>query len=208
MTCGSALRRSRSSPSRRFSSVRSRSATSSAACSIAPIFATQGSGNIGAMNALRTLGKAGGAAVLLLDALKGFVPVILFAAAVFPRAGVAAKRSSPRRAVLGHCFSPWLRLARRQGRRDVLRCDFRDSWPAGLVAVGGWIAGALLTQIFVGRLDAGQRAGAGRAVVFHRLARADAATAFSRRSSSSTRTAKISRVCEPAPKTPSASSNG
>ncbi len=36
---------------------------------------TQGSGNIGAMNALRTLGKTGAAPVLLLDAAKGFVPV-------------------------------------------------------------------------------------------------------------------------------------
>ena len=37
---------------------------------------SQGSGNIGAMNALRTLGKGGAVAVLLLDALKGFVPTL------------------------------------------------------------------------------------------------------------------------------------
>ncbi|HOQ33600.1 MAG TPA: glycerol-3-phosphate 1-O-acyltransferase PlsY [Candidatus Hydrogenedens sp.] len=36
-----------------------------------------GSGNIGATNALRVLGKIPGAIALLLDALKGFVPVIL-----------------------------------------------------------------------------------------------------------------------------------
>ena len=42
----------------------------------------QGSGNIGAMNALRTLGRGGAIAVLLLDALKGFVPT-LWAAAAF-----------------------------------------------------------------------------------------------------------------------------
>ncbi len=36
-----------------------------------------GSGNIGATNALRVLGKIPGAIALLFDALKGFVPVIL-----------------------------------------------------------------------------------------------------------------------------------
>ncbi|HZW54042.1 MAG TPA: glycerol-3-phosphate acyltransferase, partial [Candidatus Elarobacter sp.] len=35
-----------------------------------------GSGNIGAANALRTLGKRGAVAVLALDALKGFAPVV------------------------------------------------------------------------------------------------------------------------------------
>jgi len=34
-----------------------------------------GSGNIGAANALRTLGKKGAAVVLILDALKGAIPV-------------------------------------------------------------------------------------------------------------------------------------
>ncbi|HKE36783.1 MAG TPA: glycerol-3-phosphate acyltransferase, partial [Candidatus Baltobacteraceae bacterium] len=38
----------------------------------------EGSGNIGAMNALRTLGKTGAVAVLLLDAVKGFAPVFAF----------------------------------------------------------------------------------------------------------------------------------
>ena len=33
-----------------------------------------GSGNIGAMNAMRTIGKDGAVAVLLLDAVKGFAP--------------------------------------------------------------------------------------------------------------------------------------
>ena len=35
-----------------------------------------GSGNIGAANALRTLGKRGAIAVLVLDALKGLVPTL------------------------------------------------------------------------------------------------------------------------------------
>ena len=103
----------------------------------------QGSGNIGAMNALRTLGKAGGAAVLLLDAFKGFVPTFL-AAAYFQSSVAAAIVAGA--AVLGHCFSPWLRWRGGKGVATSFGAIFAISWPSGLVAVGGWIAGALLTQ--------------------------------------------------------------
>lgn len=44
-----------------------------------------GSGNIGATNVMRALGKIPGITVLLIDALKGFVPVY-FAPACFPEA--------------------------------------------------------------------------------------------------------------------------
>jgi len=37
-----------------------------------------GSGNVGATNALRILGKGVGVTVLLLDIAKGFLPVMLF----------------------------------------------------------------------------------------------------------------------------------
>ena len=74
-----------------------------------------GSGNIGAMNALRTLGKGGAIAVLLLDALKGCAPVVYYALVrsfvtqrLDSTRSAAAHRSPQRRAVLGHCFSPWL----------------------------------------------------------------------------------------------------
>lgn len=101
----------------------------------------EGSGNIGAMNALRTLGKGGGAAVLLLDALKGFVPVVLaLRSGVGPAAAVAAA------AVLGHCFSPWLGWKGGKGVATSFGAIFALCWPAGLIAVGGWIAGALLTR--------------------------------------------------------------
>lgn len=111
----------------------------------------QGSGNIGAMNALRTLGKAGGAAVLLLDAFKGFVPVSL-AHACFQRLGAPATPAATATAivagaaVLGHCFSPWLRWRGGKGVATSFGAIFAMSWAAGLVAVGGWIAGALVTQ--------------------------------------------------------------
>jgi glycerol-3-phosphate acyltransferase PlsY len=65
---------------------------------------TQGSGNIGAANALRSLGAKAGAAVLILDALKGFLPIALAPAGLGP--GVRAAIGFA--AVAGHCFSPWL----------------------------------------------------------------------------------------------------
>ena len=104
----------------------------------------EGSGNIGAMNALRTLGKAGGAAVLLLDALKGFVPVFL-ASLYFQGSGIAESVVAAA-AVLGHCFSPWLRWRGGKGVATSFGAIFAMSWAAGLAAVGGWITGALLTQ--------------------------------------------------------------
>jgi glycerol-3-phosphate acyltransferase PlsY len=114
----------------------------------------QGSGNIGAMNALRTLGKTGAIAVLLLDALKGFAPT-LWALIFFrdrldmegwpPTAQIIAALVATG-AVLGHCFSPWLRFKGGKGVATSFGAIFAMSWPAGLVAAGGWLAGAALTR--------------------------------------------------------------
>jgi acyl phosphate:glycerol-3-phosphate acyltransferase len=96
-----------------------------------------GSGNIGAMNALRTLGKGGAVAVLLLDAAKGVIPVLLVH--VEPLMAVAAAC-----AVLGHCFSPWLNWKGGKGVATAFGAIFAISWPAGLVVIAAWLIGALL----------------------------------------------------------------
>jgi glycerol-3-phosphate acyltransferase PlsY len=114
----------------------------------------QGSGNIGAMNALRTLGKGGAIVVLLLDALKGFVPTLsamLFFRGVldtedFPPTDQIMGALVAGAAVLGHCFSPWLRFKGGKGVATSFGAIFALCWPAGLVALGGWIAGAVLTR--------------------------------------------------------------
>jgi glycerol-3-phosphate acyltransferase PlsY len=103
----------------------------------------KGSGNIGAMNALRTLGKKGAAAVLFLDAVKGFAPVF-----------IAARWSGDDRvaaivavaAVLGHCFSPWLGWTGGKGVATSFGAIFGLNWLAGLIASAGWIVGAAATQ--------------------------------------------------------------
>ncbi len=102
---------------------------------------TQGSGNIGAMNALRTLGKPGAAAVLLLDAAKGFAPVYLLAARGASHEAVAVVAAA---AVAGHCFSPWLGWKGGKGVATSFGAIFALSWKAGLVSVAAWILGSLV----------------------------------------------------------------
>ena len=64
-----------------------------------------GSGNPGATNAGRVLGRRFGYLVGALDVAKGLVPVLVFGALVDPTAGMVAGVA----AVVGHCTSPWLR---------------------------------------------------------------------------------------------------
>ncbi len=114
----------------------------------------EGSGNIGAMNALRTLGVAGAIAVLLLDALKGFAPTLW--AMSFFRGHLDMENFPPSDqlmgslvatgAILGHCFSPWLRFRGGKGVATSFGSVFALCWPAGVAAVVGWIAGAALTR--------------------------------------------------------------
>lgn len=118
---------------------------------------SQGSGNIGAMNALRTLGKGGAISVLLLDALKGFVPAFFWFwlvkrnhldlnFEVFPPGDQILASITAAGAVLGHCFSPWLRFRGGKGVATSFGAVFALSWPAGLVAIAGWLVGAALTR--------------------------------------------------------------
>ena len=72
-----------------------------------------GSGNIGATNVFRTMGKKWGALVLAADVLKGWIVVVILA----PTAGAFPEVSSPLRqllfgaaAIAGHTWTPWLKL--------------------------------------------------------------------------------------------------
>ena len=66
----------------------------------------KGSGNIGATNVGRILGKEWGYLVFALDALKGWLAVWL--AAEFLQAGDTGSVLTGMAAVAGHVFSPWL----------------------------------------------------------------------------------------------------
>lgn len=103
---------------------------------------TQGSGNIGAANALRVFGKTGAALVLLLDLLKGLIPVFMLRVLHAP-AGVIATAGAA--AVLGHCFSPWLRWRGGKGVATSFGSIVALSWQAGAVCIAGWFIGAAAT---------------------------------------------------------------
>ena len=104
---------------------------------------THGSGNIGAMNALRTLGKGGAAAVLALDAAKGFLPVLL---ALHAGWGPTAAALVAAATVLGHCFSPWLGWKGGKGVATSLGALFALAWPAALFAMALWMVGAAVSK--------------------------------------------------------------
>jgi glycerol-3-phosphate acyltransferase PlsY len=67
-----------------------------------------GSGNIGATNVARAAGKPAALATLVLDALKGLVPVLI--AARSPEAPPLLAPACAVAAVLGHCYPVWLRF--------------------------------------------------------------------------------------------------
>lgn len=96
----------------------------------------QGSGNIGAANALRTLGKRGAAAVLVLDALKGFLPT--FAAGLLAGSPLAAVAGLA--AIAGHCWSPFLGFRGGKGVATLFGTLFALWWPAGFAFAIVWIA--------------------------------------------------------------------
>ena len=93
-----------------------------------------GSGNIGAANAMRTLGRGAGAAVLLLDAAKGFIPTIV----AHSVAGLPLALAAGFAAIVGHCYSPWLRFKGGKGVATELGVLFALSWQAALIFMGIW----------------------------------------------------------------------
>src|SRR4051812_47168286 len=67
-----------------------------------------GSGNIGATNVLRVLGKKVGLPVFFLDAVKGWLPVWLVQHYAGPTIGGLGPVLAGFAAVLGHNYTPWL----------------------------------------------------------------------------------------------------
>src|SRR4029079_8550610 len=91
-----------------------------------------GSGNIGATNVLRTGNKKLAAATLLLDALKGLAPVLVFNLLWGPVPAAAAAAG----AVLGHMFPPWLGFTGGKGVATPLGGLLGLRWPVGVLALG------------------------------------------------------------------------
>ena len=142
----------------------------------------EGSGNIGTTNAMRTLGKAGGAAVFALDfgkgLLSGWLAAYVFAPAVagVPMDIAAADgelllgiSSNPTLnpvalcmalafagCALGHIFSPWLKFHGGKGIAVAAACLLFVYGPVGfLIEVAVFAAGVLATRyVSVGSIAA------------------------------------------------------
>ena len=102
-----------------------------------------GSRNIGAANVLRVAGPAVAAAVLLVDVLKGLVPVLLaLRAGLAPWAVVAAGLA----AIAGHNWSPFLGFRGGKGIATSFGVLVGLSLPSALVAAGIWLAAVGVTR--------------------------------------------------------------
>jgi glycerol-3-phosphate acyltransferase PlsY len=124
---------------------------------------TVGSGNIGATNVFRYLGKPAGIFVLLVDALKGWLAayylVIFMLHAFFPGrvTGVFAKMDSQTfqdsvrvtagiGAILGHNFTCWLHFKGGKGIATSAGVLIALVWPSLLIILAVWIAVFVLTR--------------------------------------------------------------
>lgn len=94
---------------------------------------TAGSGNIGATNVGRLLGKKWGSLVLLLDGLKGLLPTLLLPHLLSDdrtHAAVLAGIST----ILGHMFPCWLKFRGGKGVATALGVALVLAWQATLIA--------------------------------------------------------------------------
>jgi glycerol-3-phosphate acyltransferase PlsY len=103
-----------------------------------------GSGNIGATNVARALGKGWAVAVLLGDAAKGFVPLWLGRRLGFPAASIALAGLS---AIVGHMFSFLLRGRGGKGVATSLGVALALSPLAALVGFGVYIVVFAATRL-------------------------------------------------------------
>jgi acyl phosphate:glycerol-3-phosphate acyltransferase len=102
-----------------------------------------GSGNIGATNVLRLGNKKIAAATLVLDALKGTVPVLIMNHFGGVEAGVIAGLS----AMAGHIFPVWLGFKGGKGVATNVGVLFGLYWPLGLIFIAIWLVLAFLFRI-------------------------------------------------------------
>jgi len=110
-----------------------------------------GSGNVGATNVVRVLGKRYGYPVFVLDFLKGFGAVkvsMLFAT------GLSSGRNSPEMlgiiaavsSVVGHSYSPWLKFKGGKGVATSAGALFALTAVGGLIGLAIWIVIFWLTR--------------------------------------------------------------
>ena len=95
-----------------------------------------GSGNIGATNVLRTGNRGLAAATLLLDLLKGLLPVMV-AGQLWGQEAMAFAAAG---AVVGHCYPVWLGFKGGKGVATNAGVAFGLAWQIGLVYALVWLS--------------------------------------------------------------------
>ena len=98
-----------------------------------------GSGNIGATNVLRTGNKGLAAATLVLDALKGTIPALIFAPY-----GTEAGALAGAGAFIGHIFPAWLGFKGGKGVATYVGVLIGLAWQVALIFAAVWLAMAVL----------------------------------------------------------------
>ncbi len=97
---------------------------------------SEGSGNVGSLNSYVVTKSWGiGVTVLVLDVLKGLVPVVLVSALASGFIFLAAAGIG---AVLGHNFPVWLKFKGGRGLATALGVLLMISWPLAVVWAVGW----------------------------------------------------------------------
>jgi glycerol-3-phosphate acyltransferase PlsY len=104
----------------------------------------EGSGNIGATNVTRVLGKRAGLLVLILDMLKGFLPIYI-AKSIFDTKLVSLLAIA---SVIGHCFSIFLKFKGGKGVATAIGVLFALSSKTALIVIMFWF-GVFLVSGYV-----------------------------------------------------------
>lgn len=110
-----------------------------------------GSGNVGATNVTRVLGKRFGYPVFVIDFLKGLVPVLLTRAIAYrcqldPTAADLCVALAGMFSVIGHSYPVWLGFKGGKGVATSLGVIFGVSWIAALIMGGVWIVIFMITR--------------------------------------------------------------
>ncbi len=111
---------------------------------------TVGSGNIGATNVTRAMGKGWGAFVLVIDALKGFLPVLLIKLYFkeLPQIQLYLFMAvTGVLAVAGHVFTPFLKFKGGKGIATSLGMFLALSPLFALLLIVVWLAAFLITRV-------------------------------------------------------------
>lgn len=105
----------------------------------------EGSGNIGATNVTRVIGKKAGLLVLFLDAVKGFFPVYYLISKGYPSKIVSVVSIF---AVLGHTFSVFLKFKGGKGVATALGVLLALNTKVSIIILTFWL-GIFLTTGYV-----------------------------------------------------------